>query len=349
LVISADKKYEWLKVIDRGEMVAPMLVSVCLPTYNGRQFVEQAIESVLAQSHENFQLLVADDASQDDTFEVVARLAEHNNKIICWRNEKRLGLFANYNACLKRAQGELIKPFAQDDLLNVDCLERMVKAFSENKGVALVCVDRENGDLYRARQTDSVEETLPAGRVTGKQARQACLRTFRNLIGEPVTVMFGAEFKDLLFDETYYSLGDLDYWLRILSAGDLFHISEKLVTFRQHQDSETVSRMKNMDWVLDFFRLSKQYEDTLKEIGLTREQFLMRFSELAGELIDQLVAAGKLNMEDLDGFREVAFYSMRHCGQLAFKGREYDSVKASTSWRITEPLRFIMRHLAHKR
>ncbi|HEY9777999.1 MAG TPA: glycosyltransferase [Planktothrix sp.] len=322
-----------------------MLVSVCLPTFDGRQYIEEAIDSVLAQTYSEVELLISDDRSNDETFAIVQRRAADNNKIIFWQNEHRLGLFGNYNACLKRATGQLIKPFAQDDLLDTRAVERMVAVFQENASVVLACAGRDSSDLYKARAQDNVEETLPPGRVDGKKALLQCLGSYRNLIGEPVAVMFNAKFKDLLFDENYQSLGDLDYWLRILEHGDLFNIAEPLVTFRQHSESKTMALMKNMDWVLDFYRLSKQYERYLKELGISRDEYCMRFTELAGTLIDELVKAGKLQIDSLDGYREVAYYSMRRSAQLAYKSREYDSVTASTSWRITEPLRFIMRQL----
>jgi hypothetical protein len=98
-----------------------------------------------------------------------------------------------------------------------------------------------------------------------------------------------------------------------------------------------------MDWVLDFYRLSRQYESELQTLGVSREEYCMKFTELSGALIDQMVRSGNLQVSELDGFREVAYYSMRRCAELAFKSREYDAVINSTSWRITEPLRFVMR------
>jgi hypothetical protein len=187
---------------------------------------------------------------------------------------------------------------------------------------------------------------LPSGRIPGKTAILDCLRSYRNLIGEPVAVMCSAQLKAAVFDQEYQSLGDLDCWLRLLEHGDLFVIDKPLVKFLQHEGSATMSMMKNLDWVLDFYRLSRQYERYLVELGVSRDQYCMRFTELAGTLIDKMVQSGKLEMQELDGFREVAFYSMRRSAQLAFKSREYDSVVTSTSWRITEPLRQIMRLLA---
>jgi glycosyltransferase involved in cell wall biosynthesis len=322
-----------------------MLVSICLPTYNGRQFVEAAIASVVAQTYQQYELIISDDCSDDGTYEIVQQIAQDNNKIICWRNAERLGLFGNYNNCLARAGGDLIKPFAQDDLFEAVAIERMVRAFENEPGVVLVCAQKAAASTYAAGEGDQVEEPLPPGRIGGKEALLRCLKSYRNLIGEPVSVLFDARYKNLAFDPAYCSLGDLDYWLRLLAHGDLFHICEPLVTFREHQGSVTSTLLKNMDWVLDFYRLSRQYEAELETLGVSREQYCMRFTELSGALIDQMVRSGKLQVSELDGFREVAYYSMRRCAELAWKSREYDAVINSTSWRITEPLRYLMRQL----
>ncbi|MGH9553311.1 MAG: glycosyltransferase family 2 protein [Terriglobales bacterium] len=319
-----------------------MLISICLPAYNGQEFIAAAIESVLSQTHGQFELLIADDCSTDGTYEIVQKYARDNNKIISWQNEKRLGLFANYNRCLEQARGELIKPFAQDDELKPTALSRMAEVFAATPELALVACAKEQGHLYAAR-IEHEAERLPQGRVQGKEAILQCLSTQRNLIGEPVSVMFPARLKGTGFDTGYHSLGDLDYWFRLIEQGDLHYLSEELVTFRQHPGSSTSELLRNMDWVLDFFQLSKTYEKYLSELGSNRDQFCLRFVESAGTLIDQLSKAGKLEVGDLSGYREVAYFAMRRCAELGCKSREYDSVVQSTSWRITEPLRSLVK------
>ena len=90
-------------------------VSICLPVYNGERFLREAIESVLAQTYEDYELLISDDLSQDSSLEIAHSYAKRDTRIIVSSNPKNLGLFANYNACQKLASGKYIKPFAQDD------------------------------------------------------------------------------------------------------------------------------------------------------------------------------------------------------------------------------------------
>ena len=90
-------------------------VSVCIPTYNGAEFVAKAIESVLAQTFADFELLVVDDSSDDTTVDIVCSFTDPRMRIC--QNERRLGIPGNWNHCLSLARGEYICLFHQDDVM----------------------------------------------------------------------------------------------------------------------------------------------------------------------------------------------------------------------------------------
>lgn len=77
-------------------------VSICLPVYNGAKYLRQAIESVLAQTYGDFELLVSDDGSSDDSVAIAQEYAAKDERVIAWTNERNLGLFENYNLCIER-------------------------------------------------------------------------------------------------------------------------------------------------------------------------------------------------------------------------------------------------------
>src|SRR5262249_40381711 len=99
-------------------------VSICLPVYNGERFLAEAIESVLEQTHRDYELLICDDLSHDSSLEIARTYARYDTRVTVWSNPQRLGLFANYNSSIERATGKYIKLFAQDDLLAPTMLER---------------------------------------------------------------------------------------------------------------------------------------------------------------------------------------------------------------------------------
>src|SRR5438874_11358052 len=107
------------------------LVSILLPVFNGERYLAQAIESVLAQTHTDFELLVVDDSSTDSSWQIIQKLAKTDDRIFAFKNQTNLGLFQNYNRCLDLSRGDFVKPFAQDDLLVSKALERMHEVFDE--------------------------------------------------------------------------------------------------------------------------------------------------------------------------------------------------------------------------
>lgn len=118
------------------------LVSVVIPTYNREAEVVKAIESVLAQSYKNVEILVCDDFSTDHTVERVTELArEHSNIKLISREDKHKGANAARNLGIVEASGEYITFLDSDDTLIEDSIYNRVKAFDENPDVDMVYGD----------------------------------------------------------------------------------------------------------------------------------------------------------------------------------------------------------------
>jgi glycosyltransferase involved in cell wall biosynthesis len=113
------------------------LISVVIPAYKRGHVIERAIESILAQTHQNFEILVVDDNSQDDTESVVASLAKKEPRIRYFCHDTNRGAQAARNTGAKAAQGEWIAFLDSDDYFTPNSLEvRMLTA--QNEGVKVV-------------------------------------------------------------------------------------------------------------------------------------------------------------------------------------------------------------------
>ena len=100
-------------------------ISVCIPTYEYAHYIPFAIESILSQRFADFELIIVDDCSRDNTGEVVRRF-QYDKRVLFERNERNLGLVANWNKCLAVAKGEYMKfVFADDMLASNEALGRM--------------------------------------------------------------------------------------------------------------------------------------------------------------------------------------------------------------------------------
>lgn len=210
-------------------------VSVCIPTYKGEATIGAAIQSVLAQSFADFELIVIDDGSPDNTRAVVESYSDP--RLVYLRNERNLGPEGNWNRCLEVAQGRYFKLLPHDDLLHPRCLERQVAVLDsdQDERIALVFSARDvigpDGRVLIKRRG---YRGLTEGTVAGNLAMGACVRRGTNLFGEPGAVLFRKALADRIgaFDATNPYVIDLDYWFRLLAHGDAYYCAESLASFR---------------------------------------------------------------------------------------------------------------------
>jgi glycosyltransferase involved in cell wall biosynthesis len=148
-------------------------VAVGLPVYNGERYVADAIESILAQSYTEFELVISDNASEDGTEAICREFANRDGRIRYHRSEKNVGAAPNFNRCLELAapSTEYFKWSAHDDLISETFLERCVEALDEDsaRAVAFAAVDFVDADrqlIGRQRRADlSLDSPDPAARV----------------------------------------------------------------------------------------------------------------------------------------------------------------------------------------
>ena len=103
-------------------------VSIGIPVYNGGRFIKEAIDSILAQTFEDFELILSDNASTDETEEICKEYATLDRRIRYYRNEENLGAAKNYNRVFELSNGEYFKWASHDDLCAPEYLERCIAA-----------------------------------------------------------------------------------------------------------------------------------------------------------------------------------------------------------------------------
>ena len=221
------------------------MLSVCVPTYNGATYLTACLDSILSQSFADFEVVIVDDGSSDETPEIIRKFAALDARVKTIHNDKNLGLVENWNRCIDLAQGEWIKFVFQDDVLSADCLHEMQLAASD--GVRFVACNRkfqfESGTTDQTRRFyldhKLLVETLFANRTstTAQEfAALACERIGANLVGEPTcTLIHRSVFEELgRFNPDLIMSCDLEYWLRIGIHVGIRFIQRELVTFRVH-------------------------------------------------------------------------------------------------------------------
>jgi len=145
------------------------LVSIGLPVYNGAAFLDQALQSILTQSLTDFELIVSDNASTDDTPQIVAAYMQADKRIRYLRNPVNMGAAYNYNRTVEEARGRYFKWAAADDWLAGDFLLECVRALEAHPDAVLayprtVFVDGEGHELGRYEDALMLDEDTPLAR-----------------------------------------------------------------------------------------------------------------------------------------------------------------------------------------
>ena len=147
-------------------------VSVCIPVRNGGDFLPRAVDSVLQQSFDDYELIIVDNCSTDGTVKWIEDKLQAAPKIRFYRNATDLGLVGNFNTCLAYAKGEYIKFLCADDLLLPESVRRMSDALNADPSVVLVTGGRklidESGATITAQRYAAKNVRLPGAEVINR-------------------------------------------------------------------------------------------------------------------------------------------------------------------------------------
>ena len=237
----------------------PPKVSVVIPTYNYARYLDEAIESVLSQTFTDFELIIVDNASTDNTDAVVEKYLS-DSRVSYYKNETDIGLGKNFDKALSYARGEYIKFLNADDKFHPELLEKFVRVMEENPGVSLVTCNQE---IFGSKTGDFI---LPFSNLQpGKKILFESLKT-HNWIGGPTSVMIrqsnlklGGYRTDLNF------VVDWEMWARQLLAGDCYIVPDKLVFSREHSNQATVTLTKNYSRRFEEYQFYKEMYQRFKD------------------------------------------------------------------------------------
>ena len=267
--------------------MAAELVSIIMPAYNAGKYIADSIRSVIAQTWSNWELLVVDDGSSDDTAGIVKEFVARDARIKYFFQENgRLGKARNTG--LKNASGELIAFLDSDDLWLETKLELQTKAMSENNADVVF------SDCYVFDDPRTADETNKFGSFTGKfsGAEMFDLLIRQNRIPVLTVLLKRAAFDRVgPFEEgkPYHGLEDYDLWLRLAKAGFVFYgMKDTLARYRKHSSAMTAIQSNLFQPML----LIVQRHIDESDLGDREKQ--QRITGLYRELIAALIDEGKI-------------------------------------------------------
>jgi len=231
-------------------------VSVIIPTYNRAGIIEEAVDSVLAQDYKDFELIIVDDGSQDNTSEVMAR---YGNEVRVLFQENK-GVSAARNRGITEASGKLIAFLDSDDLWLPQKLSTQVEFFSQRPD-ALICQTEEVWVRNGIRVNPKQRHKKPSGMIF-EPSLKLCLVS-------PSAVMIRQDLLDTTgnFDENLPACEDYDLWLRISCRFPVYLIEEPLIIKRGGRDDQLSKRAG-----LDKYRI-KSIEKVINTGILSDDQY----------------------------------------------------------------------------
>lgn len=234
-------------------------VSICMPTYNYAPYLEQAIQSALCQTYRDFELIIIDDCSTDDSRQIIRELAAADQRIIFLENASNIGMVANWNRCLQQSRGSYVKFLCADDLFaSHSALQKMVHVMDSDHAISLVSSARYIVD-DQTKIIDVQSHYQGIRREAGVEIIMDCLIEQQNRIGEPSVVMFRARHAGRGFSPRYKQLVDLEMWFHLLEQGYFAFIDEPLTAFRRHSAQVTTFCLATGLDIYESFLLMNDY------------------------------------------------------------------------------------------
>jgi glycosyltransferase involved in cell wall biosynthesis len=252
--------------IETHEKVENPIVSVCLPVRNAEKSIAATLKSILDQNIRSIEVLVIDDCSEDNTFEILRAFAERDKRLIPWQNGTQIGKTACFNECLMRASGRYIKPLEQTAILSQGALSILVRNLDENPEYVLVA--SLPGDSIA---TSHQEANKDFRRITLEELLRSGIFSFKEQIGTCSQLMFRAESIGSGFNSSLNHFAELDYWLRILSKGDLHILPFRLSRTDKQQSDWLAGNKFYIEISSELLDLKRIWKSNLEQMNLDVE------------------------------------------------------------------------------
>lgn len=238
------------------------LVSIIMPSYNTAKYISDSINSVLYQTYKNWELIIVDDCSTDNTDEAVKPFLS-DNRIRYLKNEKNSGAAVSRNYALREAKGKWIAFLDSDDLWEKDKLEKQI-SFMEKNG-------------YKFSYTDYIEideNSEPLGvTVTGPKVISKT-KMFDYCWMGCLTVMYDAEAVGLIQIEDIKKNNDYAMWLKVCKNADCFLLDEKLASYRKRKGSiSNHGYLKLIKWHYKLYRNAEKRNPAVSAALTVRNLF----------------------------------------------------------------------------
>lgn len=204
------------------------LVSIVMAVYNGQEYLQETIDSILRQNYENIELIIVDDCSTDESWKILK--SNSDNRIILLRNEKNMRLAYSLNKAIAIAKGKYIARMDADDICLKDRLDLQVAYLEKHTDVDVLGGNyRSFGATNKKSDYQELHDWIKTGLI------------FENTVCHPA-VMFRKEAIDEWYDQNFVASQDYDLWTRLISSHKFHNLKQELIMYRVH-NGQTVKKL----------------------------------------------------------------------------------------------------------
>ncbi len=241
------------------------VVSVVMPVYNAEKYLNDAIESILNQTFNNFEFLIIDDGSTDSSHSIIQSFLD--KRIRCIHHDFNKGLIFSLNEGMREASGEYIVRMDADDISFPTRIEKQINYFKMNPDVDVV------GSYFIGLNSNKVFEMV----LSHNEIRTQML--FNSTMAHPTIVLRRMKFinNNLFFSNEYKHAEDYELWVRAAQVIKFANIPEVLLRYRTH--SGQISYEFN-DVQLDLMFNCQKLQIKKLGINATDEEYLLHYSIL---------------------------------------------------------------------
>jgi glycosyltransferase involved in cell wall biosynthesis len=233
----------WIYLAGSNVIISPAMtprVSITIPTFNRPAYLEEAIESALAQTYPEIEVLVFDNGTMPETLEVAERAARRDERVLFRRNERDLGMSANFNALADAARGEFMVAIGDDDRLLPEFVETLLTQMTPGVRVVFSNHYLIDGSGRRLKgESDALTRQYGRDQLRNGVIADAERAAWQQSIAMSASLLRTADMQRLRFHEDL-NTPDLEFFIRLAQKGARFAFCPKyLMEYRVHARAVT--------------------------------------------------------------------------------------------------------------
>lgn len=293
-------------------------IDILMATYNGEKYLKEQIESILNQTYTDFNLLICDDCSSDNTIQILEEYSRKDSRIQIFSNETNQGVVKNFENLLNKVKCNYYMFADQDDVWKNDKIEKSVKKIEETQSDLVFCDLEVVDSKLNLINSSYWKQKGFYKRITKHNGFDALY--LNNYVTGCTIIARSSRIKDILPLPKNAKYLIHDYWIALMSSnyGHIDYIDEALIKYRQHENNEIGSKRKS-DSIKDFDELRNLFLDVKLEhfrvFKEDNEKFSVKYQELNNKALGYF-----------EKLKKVKFANFSNWG-LFFKLYKYENFK----------------------